>query len=85
MGSLAWVWLFFACLIGTQVASVGNTLFLGYWSGNEINGFSEGQYMAIYAGMSGCGEGRRLTVYSFWRSDCPSNRMFRSYERLELG
>lgn len=33
-----------------QVATVGNTLFLGFWSGSEIAGFRQGDYMGIYAG-----------------------------------
>ncbi|ORY22828.1 ABC transporter type 1, transmembrane domain-containing protein [Naematelia encephala] len=35
------------CLV--QVATVGNSLFLGYWSGSEISGFTQGEYMAVYA------------------------------------
>ncbi|ORX37805.1 P-loop containing nucleoside triphosphate hydrolase protein [Kockovaella imperatae] len=37
-------------LIATQIANVGNSLFLGYWSAGSIPGFSQGQYMGIYAG-----------------------------------
>lgn len=37
-------------LCGVQAASVGNSLFLGFWSGDEIPGFKQGDYMAIYAG-----------------------------------
>lgn len=39
-------------LVLTQVATLGNSLFLGYWSGSQIKGFTTGQYMAVYAGMS---------------------------------
>jgi ATP-binding cassette subfamily C (CFTR/MRP) protein 1 len=42
--------LIFVFLVGSQVMTSGNSLFLGFWSGNQINGFSNGQYMAVYAG-----------------------------------
>ena len=32
-----------------QVSLVGNSLFLGFWSGNTLD-LSTGRYMAIYAG-----------------------------------
>jgi hypothetical protein len=38
--------------VGSQAAQVGNTLMLGFWSGDEIAGFSMGEYMAVYAGTS---------------------------------
>ena len=38
-------------LIGQQICIVGNNLFLGFWSGQTIEGFSQGQYMAIYGGL----------------------------------
>lgn len=48
-----WIWVaivaFWLCL--TQAATVGNTLFLGFWSGGEINGFRQGDYMGVYAGL----------------------------------
>ncbi|OCF43886.1 hypothetical protein I317_02329 [Kwoniella heveanensis CBS 569] len=54
-----------ASLVLTQVCSVGNSLFLGYWSGELIPGFSQGEYMGIYAGF---GAGQALfnfcTVYA---------------------
>jgi len=37
-------------LVLVQASNVGNSLFLGYWSGSEIHGFSQGQYMAVYGG-----------------------------------
>ena len=47
-----WIWVaivaFWLCL--TQAATVGNTLFLGFWSGSEISGFRQGDYMGVYAG-----------------------------------
>ena len=46
-----WMVAFYAAVqIGSQAAQVGNTLMLGYWSGEEIAGFSMGEYMAVYAG-----------------------------------
>lgn len=52
MGSWSWVGLCAVLLCFTQAANVGNSLFLGFWSGGEIEGFSQGDYMAIYAGQS---------------------------------
>ena len=49
MGSWSWVGLCAAMLCLTQAATVGNSLFLGFWSGSEIHGFRQGDYMAIYA------------------------------------
>jgi len=50
--------LFFLCL--AQCANVGNTLFLGFWSGNEIRGFHQGDYMGIYAAF-----GFALALFTF--------------------
>ena len=52
MGSWKWVGLCGGLLCCTQAATVGNSLFLGFWSGSEIKGFAQGDYMAIYAGKS---------------------------------
>ena len=52
MGSWKWVGLCAGLLCCTQAATVGNSLFLGFWSGSEIEGFAQGDYMAIYAGQS---------------------------------
>ena len=41
-----------AYLLLAQGSMVGSSLFLGYWSGSEIAGFSQGHYMAVYAGQS---------------------------------
>lgn len=35
-----------------QVCQVGNSLFLGFWAGDEL-GLRMGEYMAIYAGFGG--------------------------------
>ena len=53
-----------ATLIAGQAASVGNSLFLGYWSGSEIKGFSQGQYIAVYAGQLGKGRYSQLLMPS---------------------
>ena len=58
IGSLWFIALIAATLIAGQGASVGNSLFLGYWSGSEIKGFSQGQYIAVYAGELGRGSTR---------------------------
>ena len=50
MGGFIWVGLCAALLCFTQAATVGNTLFLGFWSGSQIPGFQMGDYMAVYAG-----------------------------------
>ncbi len=34
------------------VTTVGNNIFLGFWSAQSINGFQQGDYMAIYAAVS---------------------------------
>jgi hypothetical protein len=34
-----------------QCLTVATTLFLGFWSGNTIHHFSQGEYMAVYAGL----------------------------------
>jgi hypothetical protein len=31
--------------------AVGNNLFLGFWTSSSIHGFSQGEYMAVYAGL----------------------------------
>ncbi|CAD6567059.1 MAG: hypothetical protein TREMPRED_003289 [Tremellales sp. Tagirdzhanova-0007] len=51
MGSWKWVGLCAGLLCCTQAATVGNSLFLGFWSGSEIEGFAQGDYMAIYAAL----------------------------------
>ena len=52
IGSWWYVVGFLSILVLGQAAQVGNSLFLGYWSANSIGGFSQGQYMAVYAGES---------------------------------
>ncbi|WWD20530.1 hypothetical protein CI109_105006 [Kwoniella shandongensis] len=50
IGNPLWTVLFCFMLIMTQVASVMNTLFLGFWSAGDW-GLSQGVYMGIYAGL----------------------------------
>ena len=39
-------------VIANQALNVGTSVFLGVWSGQRINGFRQGQYMAVYGGKS---------------------------------
>lgn len=50
MGNYWYPMLSLLLLCLAQVATVGNTLFLGFWSGSEVAGFKQGDYMGIYAG-----------------------------------
>lgn len=49
MGSMWWAVIFGTFLALTQAAQVFNSLFLGFWTGREISGFGNGDYMAVYA------------------------------------
>lgn len=60
MGGIRWGVAFSICLILTQVASVFNSLFLGFWTGSTIPGFSTGEYMAVYASL-----GVALALFTF--------------------
>lgn len=44
-----WFSISILALILGQASSVLNTLFLGFWSGQSISGFQQGQYMGLYA------------------------------------
>lgn len=66
-GGLFWAPVFIVILAATQAAqgvfclrpfcevvtinTVGNTLFLGFWTSQSISGFKQGQYMGLYAGL----------------------------------
>jgi ABC-type sulfate/molybdate transport systems ATPase subunit len=50
MGANGWLFLAAALLILAQCSQVGNTLFLGFWSGGAIEGFSQGDYMVSSLG-----------------------------------
>ncbi|TFK23813.1 ATP-dependent bile acid permease [Coprinopsis marcescibilis] len=52
-GGISWgPWLLFMLAL-TQAASVGNTLFLGFWTAESVPGLAQGHYMAIYAALGG--------------------------------
>ena len=50
VGNWWWAVIISAALVMEQAATVGNSLMLGYWSEARINGFSQGDYIAVYAG-----------------------------------
>ncbi|KAG6889349.1 hypothetical protein C0992_005577 [Termitomyces sp. T32_za158] len=50
-GGLVWAPIIVSLLLLNESSQVGNNLFLGFWTGNIIGGFSQGQYMAVYAGL----------------------------------
>ncbi|WVR08170.1 hypothetical protein IAU60_005216 [Kwoniella sp. DSM 27419] len=49
LNSLLYIVLCATVIVLTQVSSLGNSLFLGYWSGSSIPDFGQGAYMSIYA------------------------------------
>lgn len=51
IGNPIWSLLFGSMLILTQVATVGNNLLLGFWSADSWS-LTQGEYMAVYAGLS---------------------------------
>ncbi|KAF8154551.1 multidrug resistance-associated ABC transporter [Crassisporium funariophilum] len=50
-GGLTWVPLVLLLLMLTEGSNVATTLVLGFWTGSTINGFTQGNYMAVYAGL----------------------------------
>jgi ATP-binding cassette, subfamily C (CFTR/MRP), member 1 len=46
--------------------AVGNNLFLGFWTSNSVHGFSQGDYMAVYAGLGAVAS----VAEQFIRLDC---------------
>jgi hypothetical protein len=54
----SWIWIIVSAsfLIMTQIVNVANSLFLGYWSGDDF-GLDQGMYMIVYAGESGIWHG----------------------------
>ncbi|KAL0059429.1 hypothetical protein AAF712_013819 [Marasmius tenuissimus] len=50
-GGIIWAPVILALLIVSQAAQVGNNLLLGFWTASKIPGFSQGQYIALYAGL----------------------------------
>lgn len=43
--------------------TVGNNLFLGFWTANSLKGFRQGDYMAVYAAL-----GVAQAIFSFLTS-----------------
>ena len=66
MGSMWWAVAFGTFLGLSQVAQVFNSLFLGFWTGAELSGWSNGAYMAVYAG--------ERSISSFYVTDFYSSR-----------
>ncbi|KAL5511261.1 hypothetical protein ACEPAH_4476 [Sanghuangporus vaninii] len=50
-GGIIWAPVIILLLALMQGASVGNNLFLGFWTALSISGFSEGDYMGVYAAL----------------------------------
>ncbi|KAF7343004.1 Oligomycin resistance ATP-dependent permease YOR1 [Mycena venus] len=64
-GSAMWAFIVAAILISDQGSSVMSSIFLGWWTSQTIKDFTQGQYMAVYAGISGA-----TAVFSFLLSLC---------------
>ncbi|EMD36548.1 hypothetical protein CERSUDRAFT_115579 [Gelatoporia subvermispora B] len=62
-GSLMWAPILTTLLILSQGAQVANNLFLGFWTAESISGFTQGDYMAVYAALGVAG-----AVFSFMLS-----------------
>jgi ATP-binding cassette subfamily C (CFTR/MRP) protein 1 len=43
--------LFVSLLCLTQIASIGTSVVLGFWSGGDIESWGQREYMAVYAGL----------------------------------
>ncbi|TDL26292.1 multidrug resistance-associated ABC transporter [Rickenella mellea] len=50
-GGISWAPFILFLLTCYQASQVANNLFLGYWTEGSIKGFSQGDYMAVYAGL----------------------------------
>ncbi|KAJ7893786.1 multidrug resistance-associated ABC transporter [Mycena leptocephala] len=64
-GSAMWAFIVAALLISDQGSSVMTSIFLGWWTSQTIKDFTQGQYMGVYAGISGA-----TAVFSFLLSLC---------------
>uniref|UniRef100_A0A0W0EY28 Putative multidrug resistance-associated ABC transporter n=1 Tax=Moniliophthora roreri TaxID=221103 RepID=A0A0W0EY28_MONRR len=62
-GGIVWVPVIVLLHTIAQAAQVGNNLFLGYWTATSIPGFSQAQYMGVYAGL-----GASAAVFQFLTS-----------------
>ncbi|KAF9473172.1 P-loop containing nucleoside triphosphate hydrolase protein [Pholiota conissans] len=59
-GGLIWAPILLVLLVLVEGNNVFTTLFLGFWSGQTIHGFTQGQYMGVYGGL-----GAALSVSTF--------------------
>ncbi|KAF9466008.1 multidrug resistance-associated ABC transporter [Collybia nuda] len=59
-GGVAWAPVILLLLALNEAAQVGNNLFLGFWTADSIEGFTRGQYMAVYGGL-----GAAQAVFSY--------------------
>ncbi|OBZ78499.1 Canalicular multispecific organic anion transporter 1 [Grifola frondosa] len=50
-GGLAWAPTIILLLVLYQGAQVSNNLFLGFWTASSIHGFTQGDYMGVYAAL----------------------------------
>ncbi|CAA7270432.1 unnamed protein product [Cyclocybe aegerita] len=50
-GGVIWAPFILTLLVLTQIAQVGNNLFLGFWTSESLHGFRQGDYMALYAAL----------------------------------
>ncbi|KAJ7890947.1 multidrug resistance-associated ABC transporter [Mycena olivaceomarginata] len=64
-GSVMWAFIVAALLISDQGSSTMSFIFLGWWTSQTIKDFTQGQYMGVYAGISGA-----TAVASFLLSLC---------------
>ncbi|KAJ7224699.1 multidrug resistance-associated ABC transporter, partial [Mycena pura] len=64
-GSALWGLLVAAVLILGQGSQVMTSIFLGWWTSETIKGFTQGQYMGVYAAVSGA-----TAIFSFFVSLC---------------
>lgn len=66
MGNPLWAIVIFGSLVLGQVANVANSLMLGFWSGQSMFGWGQGEYMGVYAG---CGMAMAICVVSHGESN----------------
>ncbi|KAK0231362.1 multidrug resistance-associated ABC transporter [Armillaria fumosa] len=59
-GGVIWAPIVLLLLVLNQCSRVGNTVFLVFWTTNGIHGFTQGQYMVVYAGI-----GASQAVFTF--------------------
>ncbi|KAK7049860.1 hypothetical protein VNI00_005290 [Paramarasmius palmivorus] len=64
-GTIAWAPIVLALLSLTQASEVGSNLLLGFWTSESIEGFREGDYIAVYASL-GAGQ----AIFTFFASYC---------------